>query len=290
MDFRDVYTKRNISSEALLYDPHGCVKATECWAKCEKKKGPYNKIYQPFVGENYGKTRLVVVAENLYNGGIDGGLDRVEKLAKDAKDELNTGVKKVCFSKSEDSYCTSSPNDNSPPKKSDSEKKYAGTYFWYFVGAYGILLADKLGLKNAQLVGKMPTTESAARGFDYLSYTNHVKCCPYEENGRGRPSKEMWKNCGKTILKDELTPLDPRWVLILGKSNNFWSFRNHILEGHVDAKSGCVRYGIAEINGKPVRIVVAPHPSWYRKSQSAILEDVSNAFDELNRNGDTLNP
>lgn len=261
MQIKDMYTQ-----EELVFDDNNCRKAEICWKGIpENQKGPHNKIYQPYVGKDYDKSKVVVIAENFYKNGIDGDLKKAEKLAKEAKEEL-LQRKRVRFG--------NLPN------------KYRGTFLWYWLGAYGIMLAEKRGLDKAEWEKGMPTKESAAKGFDYLAYTNHVKCSPCDsddKDDRGRPKNDiMWKNCAEFILKKELALLEPNWLLIMGTGKNFGSFRNYIFDKPADfTTSGSASFGKAEVTGKPVNVIVVPHPSWYGKKQALIMEDAIKSFDEL---------
>jgi len=240
-----------------------CEKAEKCWSQAQERRpneSDYrNSIYAPYLGANYEKTRLFIVAENMNEYG---GWNAIDGLVKGAIKEISDGRSRVRFG-----------ND---------WKNYRGSYLWHRLGAYGIAFAERLGIVKDlhwQPNG-FPSLSEVCNGFAYLAYTNHVKCSP--KGSRSKPTGEMWENCGRRILRREIELADPSFILVLGTSSNRWAFENHIFSTMIPSPgAGTASFGKALIGEKKVNYIVLPHPSFFRISPSRVIGDFKRAITEL---------
>lgn len=249
--FLRAYTKIGIQKD--VHFTQCCSNADECWKGLPRlgKKDNYNSIYAPYIGSEYKNTHLAVIAENMFEWG---GWGSVDWLVENAKEELPFRTR-VRFE--------------------NEFKKYAGSFLWLWLGAYGAAFAEKVGLKSCEWKNGMPSIPDVIQGFDFLAYTNHVKCSPGgDRKDRGRPTSAMWHRCGSLILKEELRLLNPSTLLIMGKGWNQWAFQEYIFDEKAAlTTNGTACYGIAKLNGKSIKVIVVPHPSWFGKARKIIMSD-----------------
>lgn len=259
--FVDLYRSKQLlqSPDHLFLLHQNCPLAQECWMNAKGRipnhEKDWNYIYLPFIGDKYSKIKLLAVAGNMNEFG---GWYSARKLTIDAKKEIIKGAKRVFRSK---------------------QNRYPGTYLWHRLGSYGIMFAGHKGIHEEHLLHDtgFPSSEDVCMGFEYLAFTNHVKCSP--KGSRGKPTKQMWKNCGKFILRQEIKILQPDTILIIGKSNNKWSFVGRIFDDiEKERKEGTVIYGCGYIDMQRFSYVVVPHPSWYRISPRIIMRDFQSAI------------
>ena len=88
---------------------------------------------------------------------------------------------------------------------------YGGTYFHPCLGAYAVALLSKMGIIDAKAEYSEEFKNLVVRAFDFLAYTQHVKCSPEEK--QGKPYPPMWLECGKHVLRDEIELLTPGLIL-----------------------------------------------------------------------------
>src|SRR4030042_3727589 len=211
-----------------------CEKAEKCWSKAQERRPNeldyWNSIYAPYFGAKYEETRLLVVAENMNECG---GWNAIDELVRDAKKEIFDGHSRVRFG--------------------NPWKTYRGSYLWHRLGAYGAAFAERLDVLKDILWLKngFPSFPDVCKGFDYLAYTNHVKCSP--KGSRSKPTGEMWDNCGRHILPREIELADPSFILVLGTSSNRWAFENYIFSTMIASPgTGTASFGKALIGEKKV--------------------------------------
>lgn len=71
----------------------------------------------------------------------------------------------------------------------------------------------------------------------------------------------MWENCGNFILKQEINLLQPKKILILGNSDNFYFLNQKILDTPVTLQwSEGIGIGEGTVNDKMIELIVVPHP------------------------------
>jgi len=241
----------------------GCSQTGECWNEAQsripKADDDWNFIYAPFFGAHYERTRLFIVAENMYEFG---GWRAVDELVAGAKEEIAAGISRVRFQ-----------ND---------WKKYPGSFLWHRLGSYGAAFAEHLG----QIAGVkwlengFPDFPDVCRGFDYLAFTNHVKCSP--TGSRSKPTPQMWANCGRHILRREIKLASPSCLLVVGTAWNRWAFGSHVFsEVNYRTKTGLAFVGEGKIEGKQIAFVSLPHPSWFRVSPSTVMANFREAIEVL---------
>lgn len=235
-----------------------CDMATRCWPTKVLKRRPEpgsdtGKISLPWIGAKYDKFRILGLGENLYEcGGLEACTDLI-KLAKTEMMEKNT--KRVLAS-----------------GKTVKDKIYRGTYFYYKMACYCRVLTHFLdeGATDKILPGPFDAN-LVAEFFDLIAYTNHVKCSPSRD--LSRPETAMWEECGKHILVDEIRLLDPKWIIVLGKGNNSY-FLSRLINPTEVQSIGAVSGFMGQVNGKSIRVIVVPHPSYYRAKVGAVVADL----------------
>lgn len=259
--FSRIYQKLGLRKK--IHFTQCCQNASECWKTIPKPswEDDYNSIYAPYIGPKYHKSRLVVIAENMFEYG---GWGSVDELVKEAKNELPIRTR-VRFG--------------------NEFKDYAGSFLWLWLGAYGAAYADYIKMTSCTWQSGMPTIPDIINGFDFLAYTNHVKCSPSGDRAkRGRPTSEMWHRCGVHILREELIVLKPSTLIVMGKDWNSWAFQEHVFDENTDLKSnGTSLCGTAMLNGELVKTIVMPHPSWYGKARKVIMGDFRSSLIALDK-------
>jgi len=253
--FRKLYSELGfIDGDGNCLPLHSCcVHGKDCWS------GPYESMYRkpadkdaaisrPWVGGQYQKLGLWVVGINLNECG---GEDSLVGLVEEARKELGGGARKVTF--------------RGLQKESFGDSKYSGTLLWHRVGCYATAFCEAKGIydKGFDLDG-YPPPEAVRDAYDYIAYTNHVKCSPNSNNSA--PSPGMWEHCGRHVLRKEMALLKPTDILLLGKSDNLTRFQmadildNPPVFGE-EGKNSLVRRAKSSIGGMPVRVFVVPHPA-----------------------------
>ncbi len=235
-----------------------CDMATRCWPTKALKRRPEHgsdngKISLPWIGSKYEKFRVLVLGENFYECG---GLEACTNLIRLAKSEMmEKNTKRVLAS-----------------GKTDKDKIYRGTYFYYKMACYCSVLTHFLdeGATDNILPGPFDAN-LVAEFFDRVAYTNHVKCSP--SDSLSRPEAAMWEECGKHILVDEIRLLDPEWIIVLGKGNNSYYLNRFVSPAEVQS-IGTVSGFLGQIGGKSIRVIVVPHPSYFRAKVSAVAADL----------------
>jgi hypothetical protein len=194
---------------------------------------------RPWVGPLYGDLRLVCLAINMNE---NGGRLACEELVTEARERIREGCTRVKFK---------------------GAPRYAGTFLYHRMGSYAVEIAAHAGYVAPPPSGQKADLAQVANAYDWLAYTNHVKCSA--RNGeRSKPTPEMWEQCGAFILRPELALLRPRTVLILGSGQNAWFFSNHVVDqgtwNKPPPREG-ILIGSAAIAGQSVRVIVVPHPA-----------------------------
>ncbi len=98
-------------------------------------------------------------------------------------------------------------------------------------------------------------------------------CSPQgTENSRSRPNAKMWERCGASVLKEELRILGVQRVVVIGKTSNADSFRNHVW---TDLKA-VVKSGKVSLLRSPSgrEALVVPHPASRKGHLHSIRDDV----------------
>ena len=97
-------------------------------------------------------------------------------------------------------------------KKLFKNKTYKGSMLFYQIERFAnILCTSKLS----------DFKDTHGESLEYIAYSNHIKCSPDNRKSKVNPSKKMWENCGNHILSHEIEILKPKYLFILGESNNF---------------------------------------------------------------------
>lgn len=257
---------RRLYSELRFIDVKGnplplyssCCYGNDCWS------GPYESkdrkpaddrdaaISRPWVGSQYPKLGLLVVGINQNQCGGDDSLDN---LVTEARKELSGGDKKVTFQNPE----------------------YRGTFLWHRIGCYATAFLEAKGIYDREIdVDGYPRKEKVEFAYDYIAYTNHVKCSPNEDNSK--PSNGMWEHCGHHVLRREIALLKPTDILLLGKGENLIRLQSaRILDCPLDlvpSANGLVRRAKSSIGGMPIRVFVVPHPTRGPGLKKEVLSDL----------------
>ncbi len=237
-----------------------CIHCQECWtgAKHRFPSGPDSHISYPWIGPEYLRSRLLVLGINMNS---HGGLNAINKLVLSAQGQILNGKKKLF-----------------PDKKTG----YRGGIMHHRVGCYSAIYLQSKGIIQSEATKGMPTKKCISESFNYISFTNQIKCSPDDEKRkkpskqRSKPTQEMWINCNKYILKKELSILLPKCVFIIGNSDNSEYFKNQILDSgykHTQ-RSGAVTYQKGSIDNRDIDIFVFPHPASKGGNKLTIGDDL----------------
>lgn len=209
-----------------------CPSHASCWLGLDARKPAGNKVESshislPWIGEKYGDRRITVVGVNPNEGG---GLLFFPTLVRQAVKELEKGKILVNF----------------------GDETYKGTTLWHEIGK---LAAELLSIWQDEFDF---SRLSSADSYSYLAFTNHIKCSPLDE--RSRPSNEIWKNCGNTILKKELDTLRPEILMVLGRRENMYAMDHRVFDRPATWKyeSKYFRFGHAALGGRRVAVLNVP--------------------------------
>jgi hypothetical protein len=255
--FRKLYAQLGMIDESGLSLPlHlSCINRQGCWLSAEDRFPPdddqWAHLSRPWIGNAYHELRLLAIGENLNEYG---GFDAVQVLTQLAKNEILSGRRRVRFG-----------NDF---------KRYPGSFLWHRLGCYAVVFAQTKGFLNPLWGADLyPSKEDVSRAYDYISYTNHIKCSP--KGGKSEQTKQMWDNCGKHILRKEIELLQPDYILILGKSDNQWYFNNRVLDEPTEwAYHQSVGMGLGKVGGREVSVFILPHPQAKGGNSLSILNDL----------------
>lgn len=217
-----------------------CEHAAECWKGIEeRKRNPEtDHVPLPWVGARYPVGRLVMVGIN-YND--FSGLDSMVGLVEAARSQIATGRKSVRF---------------------EEGTRYR-TLYWHRLAAYANAV---LGIPNLRI----------GDAFDHVAITNHVVCSPAmsaEQPDRSNPTDEMWRRCGRHVLRPFLEVLAPRIVLVLGSSTNWGSLLGNVLNSSAAVRTAGWCHA-AQLEGDVLALGV-PHPSYYRARHVDVLRDLA---------------
>lgn len=163
-------------------------------------------------------------------------------------------------------------------------QKYAGTLLFHRMGIYSALIAQARGLTVQLDKEGLPTQNEVVRAFEFLAYTNHIKCSPANDE-RSKPNWRMWEQCGAFILKQEMLLLQPEVLLILGTSDNQNQFVNKVLDSNNTTKKtppvGKIEVKQGSFNGQPINLVIVPHPSAKGGSAKQLMLDMKKALQSV---------
>ena len=270
--FMELYRRLGVVTETNqgvpLHTNCGCREA--CWRVIAGRtpppqSGERSHISLPWVGSNYGKAKLLVVGENLNECG---GLGAVSSLVRQAQEKIRAGRRRIFKGVYENG------------------EKYNGTDLYFKAGSYvtaliseylpELALPDEPRLSLGQLI---------AVAYDYIAYTNQVKCSPSGKKSSASP--EMWKACGRHILKEEINILKPEKILILGVQNNKYFFGTSVLDSEPKwspyGTGGTVFACDCSLDGRSLRVFAVPHPSYFRAKRETIRAALADAVDKLSQ-------
>jgi len=241
-EFNNLYKQRGFISvaEKPLSLPYVCSNQKVCWKDTNsipEDDPSHTAIYDPWIGPRFGELRLVIVGINLNQ---DGGRNEMNTLVKIAISEIRNGHKRVSFG--------------------NKKKKYGGTLLFHRVGAYAAFYARAAGLLHFDaLADGFPDSKFVVAGFDFIAYTNHIKCSPTSKGSK--PTLEMWKSCGRHVLRQELELLQPNKILVLGK-DNYVHFVENVFDQPVQVfPSGSnIQKMRANLANKLIHVIGVPHP------------------------------
>jgi hypothetical protein len=216
-----------------------CSKGSECWKNIDLSDNGYGMI-RPWIGKHYLESRTLVLGINMNDCG---GLYALENLIDNednaARKALKAGQYKHFI---------------------DHEHNYNGTIFYYRLAHLGAVVEHLVkGTNPEALHGE---ASAVADGFDWIAYTNHVKCSP--KGNRSKPSGSMWQNCGKHILRQELSLLRPRYIVVFGTGDNFHYLCQSVLWDETSAdfsQIGKIKLAAGDYNGASLKVIGMPHPA-----------------------------
>jgi hypothetical protein len=203
-DFRALYRRLQLMDdkrpEMRLHDL--CPLNEVCWRGARDRLPPkdqdWNEVSRPWIGGHYESLRLLFLAINM-NG--SGGFFEATGLVLAARDEILTGRTRVRFG--------------------HDYQKYPGTMLYHRMGVYASAFVETAKFRDEiPPEQSWPSYQNVAEAFEFMAYTNQVKCSPHDDqnskNSRSEPTGAMWENCGKYVLAEELRLLNPRVIVVLG--------------------------------------------------------------------------
>ena len=228
-----------------------CPNCDYCWQKIQGRKPGNNGFWtatRPWIGKKYSDLQLLVIAINMNEyGSYDGAINLIEQ----AKDEIRRGIIKTFVSET-----------------------YSGTFLFHRMGSYVTSFATRYGLFKPTWIGDYPSPPDIVSAFEFISYTNQIKCSPTGE--KSKPSYQMWERCGNFILKPEIELLNPKRLLVLGNSDNIDYLNQKVLDTEITLKwKGKIGIGNGYINTKPIEIFVVPHPASFGGNSPEIMNDLN---------------
>lgn len=217
-----------------------CPSASICWKGYADRYPPddpgRSAISSPYIGTRYAEVGLLVLGINQNDWG---GLDALSQLVRDARREIREGAQRVFKNPS-----------------------YVGSILWHRVGCFAAAFAEAAGvMPRVAGVGDLPSAREIDAAYEFMAFTNHVKCSPVGQ--RSAPADSMWTECGNTILREEVRLLRPRHVLVLGTTDNRLQLAAGSLraEWEPSPRIGSVWRGKATVDDFDVSLYAMPHPS-----------------------------
>lgn len=236
-------------NEKLLTLHKDCPNCNICWKNVRDRMPEHDfwTIAKPWIGKHYKRTRLLVIGENMNDYG---GYDAAINLVNCSKEEIKKGHIKTL-------------------KKTD----YSGTFLFHRLASYSTAILKKENAIDCKDYAIWPEAIDNYKSFDYLSFTNQIKCSPFGQ--KSEQSNEMWQNCGNFILKKEIEILQPKNILILGKSDNYNYFNSYIPDEKINLNwNGSIGIGLVKINGRKTKLYVVPHPASFGGNNKQIMIDL----------------
>jgi hypothetical protein len=230
-----------------------CPNAPLCWSGLRDRMPPddptRSAIALPYVGSRYAELGLLVLGINQNDWG---GLGALAQLVRDARAEILEGKIRVFVSSA-----------------------YDGSPIWHRVGCFAAAFAAQEGLMNIHVdPGLLPASETIDAAYEFLAFTNHVKCSPIGQ--RSKPTPTMWSRCGELILPSELGALAPKQILVLGVSDNAPALAKSAIKAvwQPRGRNSDVMKGIGVIDGRQIPLYAIPHPSMGRGLSPTVFHEL----------------
>lgn len=212
-----------------------CQSGQACWGPIPPEHRPSSDlggISLPWIGSEYHRTRVAVMAHNLKEAS---GLLAEHKVAYDTRRAFESG----------------------------SPGPYPSRFQRHTAKAVAAVLAAQCG----ELPDSDPEPPELVSVLDAFARIQAVKCSPLDA-GDSKPSPAMHANCPVLYLRAELELLSPRWLLVLGvpahqavqmlfpdEPGNEWNGPPALTRRDIELRDG------------PCHVFCVYHPShawWYR--------------------------
>lgn len=245
--------------EGLLAQPDGgdewrpvplceeCRYRASCWnPETRRPDDPLLKgASLPWVGAEFARDRVVVVAMNQANAG--GPLTQFD-VSRNMREQVGEG-----------------------------RRSWAGSSFGDAVARY---VASVLRSMRGQSQHPLPERDELFSAWDACAVLEAVKCSPASPSGadrhRSTPTRGMWERCPPFLLPKELEILAPRAVIALGRQVAFQAlFRLPGVEPTtpVPGSRTALRY-VLNIRGRQLPMFVPYHPGYAPwRSSLRVLRD-----------------
>lgn len=247
-----------------------CKFCSKCWDKIEDRKWskdnlePFDEgekpinIYSPWIGENYDRLRILALGINMNHYG---GIDAVSYLVGGAKVQIGQGRRKIDF----------------------GSKDYSGTFYYHRLPAYAAIFLEVKGIIDEKRINNYPDKNDVNLAFDFVAITNSIKCSP--RGGKSEPTFEMWNNCNRYILKEEVSVLKPKEILILGKTTNYDYFKSAVVDELFEEKIyNHIKVGRARLNDNEFNFYGIPHPTSFGGNSWKIFEELNKIIKKTDAN------
>lgn len=183
--FWDYYDLRGLIREGLPQPLHrACARCDRCWGPLDEsaRRDPGHPAL-PWVGSQYDKHRIVLLANNLRS---DGELHDEAVVVQKVTDSLRAGKRSV--------------------------GDHMGSTFGYGCARYASALRRYLA---GEPILSDPAPEEVAGEMPYVARLQTVKCSP-QGTKENQPTRKMSINCPEVYLLDELVILRPNIILAMG--------------------------------------------------------------------------
>jgi len=261
-ELRQRYERKGlVRGQTALPLHRACPNAAACWAGLTPAQAPaddYAGLSLPWVGPLYQPGGVLLVGINMNeHGGLTAWDGLIEWALKDLprKDRL-----------------FASPT-------------YAGSMLHQRGGWYAAVVLKHLGVEDfgdgspVHEWNRRPTRNAKViKAWEHIAATNQIKCSPLGGK-RSRPTQAMWRNCAPLLLRDEITVLRPRVLLVLGADDNLTGLGSLGTKEAATVRRGIVR-GVLHAPEGSFPIVALLHPAGYGGTSRGLVSRLDEALTE----------
>ncbi|MFA5245468.1 MAG: hypothetical protein WC380_09210 [Pedobacter sp.] len=275
----DYYREQKIYRKNPLRLDYYCTNAKldakdNCWYLKSRKLNPfkgYQRVTRPYVGKHYKTSRVLILGMNHRDNFDQKIFDEPSESQTESQnlvEDLRDPNKYKYYSE----YCSlwyASKCIKDRINKGEMglcNSAYGKTYAFMFT--YAVILVGMV-CNFQEIKGDIETSKEQSIITDYIAWTQTVKCNPKEVR-KQNPTVSMWKNCPCYVLQGELEILKPKYILVLGLTDNFPSilrllrkmnFKQDSNQGHYKSrKPPNIKYWVGYKGRSRIHLIGVPHP------------------------------